>query len=800
MRLAIVATIVAAAATLAAAQESLEYPLGPGKIALSNGAKPAKRRVDFQAQWSRAFAMPYNPAAVRSTVRFAGADGQGSGVIDLRADRWRGLPKAKGYRYLDSQQTAGGIREVLIKRRKQGGSIRIRGGGTNWQFRMSGPQNSVEVTVSVGAARWCAMFPGPLAARGRRYQGATQTAPTACPCDDFDGTFEAIQKLVFERHGCTQAICHGASPGEGKLDLRPEFAYASLVDKVADASPLKRVEPGEQARSFLWLKLAEGLGLVDVPGSPMPNGLPPISTDELEAVRKWIRAGAPQTGIVPETDRLLASCLPPPDPIKIRRPPVPAVNEGIQLHAPPWDIAANGEDEVCYATYYDYTAQIPAEFQAPCPDYWGGPSKMCFFWNGDELTQDPNSHHSIIHLYKGEWDVRDPRFEQPYCHGGPLDGQACTPGNRGVPPPAGSDCGDLPNGRPAPCRLDDGFGPWACRGGALHGQPCNPKGFGVAAPAGAECGADSACAGKVVSRVACVGYGPPDYGFSLDGGGTENAPSIGGSQQTILKNIAPPGVFGMFPTSGIIVWNSHAFNLSPQPTTNEQYFNIFFANPENRLYPIRGVFDANDIFVQDVPPFERRTYCRTVTFQKGTRLYEFSSHMHKRGTRFKVWGPGIDRSCSSAAGFCGEDAAEPILDTVDYSDPDRRRYEPQYALDSDDPVARRFKFCATYDNGATDPALVKRRSTSPDPPPPIPAGTIGGACAASETFCLAGPKKGQPCNGDDRVCDSVPSVPDGVCDACRLRGGVTTEDEMFILLGLYYCVPGTPCETTGYTN
>jgi hypothetical protein len=28
-----------------------------------------------------------------------------------------------------------------------------------------------------------------------------------------------------------------------------------------------------------------------------------------------------------------------------------------------------------------------------------------------------------------------------------------------------------------------------------------------------------------------------------------------------------------------------------------------------------------------------------------------------------------------------------------------------------------------------------------------------------------------------------------LCDACPLRGGVTTDDEMFVLLGIYY-VPG----------
>jgi hypothetical protein len=32
-----------------------------------------------------------------------------------------------------------------------------------------------------------------------------------------------------------------------------------------------------------------------------------------------------------------------------------------------------------------------------------------------------------------------------------------------------------------------------------------------------------------------------------------------------------------------------------------------------------------------------------------------------------------------------------------------------------------------------------------------------------------------------------------LCDACPLRGGVTTDDEMFILLGQYYCPEGSSC-------
>jgi hypothetical protein len=62
--------------------------------------------------------------------------------------------------------------------------------------------------------------------------------------------------------------------------------------------------------------------------------------------------------------------------------------------------------------------------------------------------------------------------------------------------------------------------------------------------------------------------------------------------------------------------------------------------------------------------------------------------------------------------------------------------------------------------------------------------------------CVNPAKRGVLCGGDHRVCDSAPGANDGVCDACPLRGGVTTEDEMFILIGNYYCQPGTTCSST----
>jgi hypothetical protein len=46
--------------------------------------------------------------------------------------------------------------------------------------------------------------------------------------------------------------------------------------------------------------------------------------------------------------------------------------------------------------------------------------------------------------------------------------------------------------------------------------------------------------------------------------------------------------------------------------------------------------------------------------------------------------------------------------------------------------------------------------------------------------CLGGTNAGALCGGNNAVCDS------GVCDACPVVGGVTTEDEMFIFIGSFF--------------
>ncbi len=752
--------------------DAVQLSLRQSKFVLADGEGEQAPKVTLSGSWKQPTPASFNPTVEDATLRIFGGFGGDTGSIVLPSANWS--LHGKGWRYADPSGAAGGITGIDLKVGKKGGKLKLTAGGAAWPYVAGeGTPTMLSAVLSFPHVQWCAQFAEPKR-NSKGIKAKSKKGPIV-----LQSTWNGVQ-AIFERKGCLAPACHGSSPGQGNLDLRPDVAYANLVDVLSPVGGKLRVQRGSRQDSFLWEKLAAGTEGYDLKGrgSPMPTGQTPLTPDELEAIRLWIQFGAEESGVVLGTEQVLGGCVPPADPSTIAPAVVPAASEGVQFRAPPWTIppangsGLNGEDEVCYATYFNVTDRIPAEYRTPCPDYWGGPTKTCYFVNRADLTQSPNSHHSIIHMYRGEFDltweppnpvpgdVRGFRFR---CHGGPRDGERCDP------------------------RVAD------------------------------TCGGEGACYGQVTSSLACIGYGPPDYSRGLGpnlAGGSDNAPSVGGSQQPYSRNVFPAGVFGVYPAEGVIVWNSHAFNLFENPVANEQWWNLYFAPAADRRFPVRILFDATDIFVQNVSPFEEREYCRTVVMPVGTRLFEFSSHTHERGRLFRIWGPGIEGSCRSRIndpGSCLAEPGAPIMTTLEYNDPAVLNLnDNMFILDDPDPATRRFKFCAIYDNGATNALEVKRNSTSPAPPQ-FGEFAPGGKCYHSlfgdlvdgDIACVDGPQKGALCHGDDSVCDSSLGAGDGVCDACPLLGGVTTDDEMFILLGAYYCEPGSDCEAgvcTGGVN
>jgi len=793
------------------------FPIGGDSVSIETVGDPSTWTFNFSTTGQGALDLLHDPQLDATTllVRGLGPNAGRTSLIRLDQGKWSADPGTGGYQYTDLTGAQGGVESVALAP----GSLSIFAEGANWPWDVTGGQDQVWVEFALGEELFCAEFDALNATATVSANTAGSFAATAAPappacqepvcgngihelgeeCDDGDfdngdgctdqcvtapcdqvayaSTWEAIQSVVIGQtalEGYNCLFCHDplnpAPPlfTETPPDLRPGFAYQSLVNVPSAnlANHEDYVEPGEPIASFLYRKLearTEGIALPVGEGFGMPAGaVPALTHDHLHAVEKWIRGGAPETGVVEGTAEALGTCLPPPTPLKIPPPPPPPVGTGVQLVQTPWDLPAQSEDEICMATYYDFTGTnlVPEEYQVDCPGAFGAnnPSNKCFLYHERTLLQDPQSHHSIIHIYTGAYDIN-------YVDT-PAQGQ--------------------------PIRQ---FGPFTYKGGESAGLACDPA---VVDPA---TGSHPGCSGPVVSDVACltfnafgvsVAFGPPDYNNAV------TAPTFAGSQEPYDETIFAPGVYAVLPMAGAVVWNSHAFNLTTQDSTMDQYLNLGLAGPSDRLYPVRGIFDSESIFSEDVLPYQTQEVCRTYLIEQGARLFNLNSHTHRHGVRFRIWEPPhrpcypdqFGNGCSPPA-----DNSQLIYVSTEYTDPVQLNFEPpvlyESANPSPDPDApenddRRFLYCSLYDNGSTPSSpAIKQQSTSPAAPVNfdilIPfQGGDGGPCGNDRVACLGGSNAGALCGGDDGLC------PGGTCDACPVRGGVTTEDEMLIMIGSYY--------------
>lgn len=589
--------------------------------------------------------------------------------------------------------------------------------------------------------------------------GGTDDQAAKCAAES---TFAQVQEQIFEARGCTLSSCHGDSPQSG-LDLRKDIAYRNLVNVDSVAGDFKRVFPAEQDLSLLYLKVAakvggESLAAQGISGGSMPVGENALSEEDLGLLRAWIRGGAPEEGIV-EGSQQFATCALEGDiaPNKIQPLPPPAADEGIQFYAGGWTVPAEGEGEVCYVSYYDYSDKVPDQFKVPCADAQGGSDLDCFAYNDILLAQDPQSHHSIVQFY--------------------------------VPPAEKQNQWDP---------MDEGWKNWTCLGGDQAGVPCTPG--------SAECGSRSQCTTTPETAVGCLTYpnAPPELGglAGLDagdltsalGGQITNRQNLATAQEATFRERYPSGVYSLMPVKGFIAWNNHSFNPSKTETSVEQWMNVEFAAPEEQSYPRVEIFDASEIFgMGRIDAFTSKEVCNSYTIPQHARLLTLSTHTHRRGKRFRVWYPPND-VCQPGPDCNPADREHDYINR-DYADPLYQRFfEPDLpTYDSPDPRDRTFRYCSLWDNGETNPDEVRRESTKPkadtcsflDTIVPIVVAlgvdVLACGCEPELRSCFGGPSQGMSCNGNDSVCGQG-----GICDACPAGGGITTEEEMFVLFGSFF--------------
>jgi hypothetical protein len=130
--------------------------------------------------------------------------------------------------------------------------------------------------------------------------GAVNSALSGCPLTPTPtatvaASLEAIQRTIFSPR-CAIPICHTAQANSGNLVLEAGSAGAQLVGvepfiDTARAAGLLRVDPGHPENSFLLVKLE---GPPPDQGSRMPLTGALLTASEIQLIRDWIAAGAPE--------------------------------------------------------------------------------------------------------------------------------------------------------------------------------------------------------------------------------------------------------------------------------------------------------------------------------------------------------------------------------------------------------------------------------------------------------------------------------------------------------------------------
>lgn len=102
-----------------------------------------------------------------------------------------------------------------------------------------------------------------------------------------EAKFSSIQENILTPK-CVNRGCH---PPAGPMSLEKGQAYNNLVNQ-ASGYGMPRVDPSNADNSALYLKV-KGDARVGGVQNRMPLGFPALSSEEIQVIRDWINAGAP---------------------------------------------------------------------------------------------------------------------------------------------------------------------------------------------------------------------------------------------------------------------------------------------------------------------------------------------------------------------------------------------------------------------------------------------------------------------------------------------------------------------------
>ena len=542
-----------------------------------------------------------------------------------------------------------------------------------------------------------------------------QPEPTAEPQCE-DVEFESTFDAVQKVFTDNCVSCHGEN-GLGGLDLREGHAYDNLFEVTATGSDKWLVHPADTERSFLYDKIVSWVddSIVFSGGRMPPTGA--LSEQAINLIRFWIYGGAPRDAMIQGTDEILAdSCLAPPGVFDIEPLDAPAPGVGVQMTMPSQLVAMASETETCMFVYEDFCDDVPEESRIE--------GTNLFRYGIDEIRMPPFSHHLIVLAPLANF------------------------GSEEIGPETFSD--------------------WACRGGASDGESCDPK--------DADACGEGRCATPLMKRMGCNGYEPANGAFMLNYAGT---------QQPQSYRTLPENVYGVAPCRTVVGYNLHAFNLTQEDAPVTARVNFEFAiDPKWRLryistdepakYGPLSPFGIGRLMQEGAAAYSENTLCTEVTLPQGAYLAGGTSHTHALGARSTWRNPD----------------GELIYDSRFYNDPVVLRYDDPIHFPDEDPATRTFEFCTLYRNGVDKDGNidVERMSRSSTRPYTFggPSATEGAGCEPYRCVNEGVDRRAIDCDdgianlkGDDAACDSSPGAGDGFCDACSIRGGITTQDEMY---------------------
>lgn len=116
-----------------------------------------------------------------------------------------------------------------------------------------------------------------------------------------EGSYGLVFEKIFKT-SCALSGCHAKEGDFGHHGLGDETTYQHLLnDKShhpqAKAAGLRLIKPGDPTQSFLFAKISwEGSAYQF--GQKMPSGGLKLTANQIEFVRQWIAAGAPESGHV----------------------------------------------------------------------------------------------------------------------------------------------------------------------------------------------------------------------------------------------------------------------------------------------------------------------------------------------------------------------------------------------------------------------------------------------------------------------------------------------------------------------